>query len=751
MKTRVGFFLLWMNILLLATRKQRIMRKKCFFVVAVFFLKIFWAGYSVAQETVEKPVLKIGTYSGGMHFDGRVDDPCWQGVDSIPNLTMVEPQEGIPPTFRTVVKVLADAGEIYLGVICYDDRPDKIVSYSKAKDSYLRGEDYIKFVFDTYRDGRTGYIFAVNPNGARYDALSERHGEDEDQNWDGIWDAKTYRGKNFWSVEIRIPVRSMTFGKGLSTWGFNIERRIQRLQETDRWSGAKMDYNLAQVFVAGLLEDLPHFNLGLGMTIKPSLVGDMSRSAGENAKYNLKPSLDVIQRITPEITGQLTVNTDFAETEVDTRRTNLTRFSLFFPEKRQFFLEGADIYSFGLGLSSRSLLPFNSRRIGLYQGKEVPLVAGGKINGKVNKTNFGALITHMGKLDTTLSPTNLGVIRIKQNILKESSLGVISTLGDPAGRSGGAMAGVDFTYQTSHYKGDKNLKAGVWGLYNWREDLTNDRSAYGVSFDFPNDKWDIFAAYKRVGAQFDPSLGFVPRKGVKMYSLSVDYMPRPEKIKFIRQFFFESYYSLVTDIGNHWESYTVFTAPFHFRMESGDRFEFNIKPAGEYLKKPFEISPGVIIPAGGYNWIRSRLELETASKRPVNGQITWWYGGFYGGWLDQIELQLFLRPFSWMIVEVNYERNIARNLVNIPDNDFDQSLFGGKLQLNFTPDMQLSSFIQYDNMSRSIGTNTRFRWTFAPKGDLFIVYNHNMAKNLEDRFSYQSNQLIAKLTYSFWL
>ncbi len=723
------------------------MRKK----LIISFLLLIISGYNVFAQDSGRRVVRASHETEGFIFDGVVDEACWRAADSISTLTMVEPVEGGTPTFPTVVRIIATEKEIILGVICYDNDPEKIVSFSKAKDSYLRGEDYVKFVFDTYQDGRTGYIFAVNPNGARYDALSERHGEHEDKNWDGIWDAKTHRGPNYWSLEVRIPVRMLTFRKDLHSWGFNIERRIQRLQETDRWSGARMDYNVAQVIVSGLLEDLPPFNLGIGMTIKPSLVGDISRQAGESRVYDGKPSLDMIQRITPEITAQLTVNTDFAETEVDTRRTNLTRFSLFFPEKRQFFLEGADIYSFGLGLSSRSLLPFNSRRIGLYEGNEVPLVVGGKVNGKVNKTNFGALITHMGKLDTTLSPTNLGVVRVKQNIMKESTVGMIATFGDPSGLSGSAMAGIDFTYRTSHYRGDKNLLAGVWGLYNWREDLANDRSAIGFTVDYPNDKWDIYGSFRRVGADFNPSLGFVPRRGIYAYSLSVDYMPRPANIKFIRQFFFESFYYLVTDLDNHWESYTVFTAPFHFRMESGDRFEFNLKPAGEFLKEPFEISPGVVIPAGGYNWLRSRLELETATKRPVNGQITWWYGGFYEGWLDQIELQLFLRPFSWMIIELNYERNIAKNLVNNPENDFDQSLFGGRLQLNFTSDMQISSFIQYDNMSQSIGTNTRFRWTFTPKGDLFIVYNHNVAQDVEDRFGFQSNQFIAKLTYSFWL
>ncbi len=702
---------------------------------------------SLSFSQTTRSALKTGTYHGGLNLDGIVNDTCWLQADSISNLTMVEPNEGGTPSFPTVVRVLANKKEIILGIICYDNRPDKITAFSKARDSELEGEDYIKFVFDTYLDGRTGYIFAINPNAARYDALSTRHGESEDQNWDAIWQAKTHIGKNYWSAEIRIPIKNLTFNKKLNEWGFNIERRIQRLMETDRWTGANRDYNVAQVSVAGLLTDIPPFSLGWGLQIKPATVFDISKNAGESNIFKWSNSLDITQRITPEITDQLTINTDFAETEVDTRRTNLTRFPLLFPEKRQFFQEGADIYSFGLGLS-RSIIPFYSRRIGLYSGDKVPLIVGGKVNGKVNKTNFGALFTRTGKLDSTLTPSNMGVVRIKQNIFKESTVGLISTFGDPGNRNNSFTTGLDFTYRTSTFHGNKNMLIGGWGMYNNREDLSGNRAAFGVSFDYPNDLWDIFASYKNIGDEFDPSLGFVPRRGIKSYSLSIDYMPRPEKIKFIRQFFFESYYSLTTNLANHWESYVVFTAPIHFKMESGDRFEFNIKPAGEYLTEPFEISPGVIIPAGGYNWVRSRIEVETASKRRINGQATWWYGGFYNGKLDQIELQMSIRPAQWAIIDLSYEKNIGR----LPWGDFNQDLMGVRLSLNFTSDMQLTSFIQYDNMSRDVGTNTRFRWTFTPRGDIFIVYNHNMTRDIESRdFNFMSNQLIAKLTYSFWL
>jgi hypothetical protein len=446
-----------------------------------FFLTFVLLQFSLSSLSAQsqKPKINIGRYNGGLSFDGIVNDSCWMSADSIADLTMVEPTEGGTPKFPTVIRLLANKKEIILGIICYDNDPGKITAFSKARDSELRGEDYIKFAFDTYLDGRTGYIFAINPRGARYDALSTRHGESEDENWDAVWQAKTYIGKNFWSAEIRIPIKNLTFNKKLNEWGFNIERRVQRLMETDRWTGASRDYSVAQTSIAGLLTNLPPFSLGWGLQIKPATVFEVSRNAGEKSVFDWRPSLDITQRITPEITGQLTVNTDFAETEVDTRRTNLTRFPLLFPEKRQFFQEGSDIYAFGLGLS-RSLIPFYSRRIGLYEGNKVPLVVGGKVNGKVKNTNFGALFTRTGEVDSLLNPANMGVIRVKQNIFKESTVGMITTFGDPANRSNSFTSGVDFTYRTSRFKGDKNMLIGGWGMYNNRDDLTGNRAAFGV-------------------------------------------------------------------------------------------------------------------------------------------------------------------------------------------------------------------------------------------------------------------------------
>ncbi|MCU0344995.1 MAG: carbohydrate binding family 9 domain-containing protein [Ignavibacterium sp.] len=676
--------------------------------------------------------------------DGILNEEVWGKVDSIYNLTMVEPTENSPSTFNTILKVASNDKMIYLGIICFDPEPIKITSYSKARDSELSSEDNIKFVFDTFRDGRSGYIFSVNPFGARYDALVSGFGESENPNWDGNWEASARINENSWSVEIAIPIYNFSFENGSNEWGFNFERKIQRLLEKDRWTGIKQDYNIGQVIHAGRLNNLPNFDLGIGLTTRVSAIGHINKSLNKPPEFEGDFSLDLNEKITSDITAQLTINTDFAETEVDSRVSNLTRFPVYFPEKRTFFLEGADIYDFGLGTST-SVVPFFSRRIGLYEGTEVPILFGGKLNGKLGNTNFGTLVTRMDDVDSLVPNSTLGVIRVKQNILDESSVGMIATYGDPNGDKNVWLAGVDFTYQTSKFNDDKNFLAGVWGIVNHNKNLQGDNSAFGLKIDYPNDLWDISFVIRRIGDAFSPSLGFVPRKGIISYSLGIDYMPRPNWNN-IRQFFFESSFSLVTDLNHNWESYSIFSAPVHFLLESGDRFEFNIAPEGENLKEPFEISDGIIIEPDKYNWVRYRLELETASKRIVNGQATWWFGSFYNGTLDQIELELTWRPLNIFVLQFEIEKNI----VKLPQGNFNQDLFGGRLQFNFSSDFQLSSLIQYDSESEALGTNTRLRWTFDLLGDLFIVYNHNINKIRQDILQFDSNQFIIKLTYGFW-
>ena len=339
----------------------------------------------------------------------------------------------------------------------------------------------------------------------------------------------------------------------------------------------------------------------------------------------------------------------------------------------------------------------------------------------------------------------MGVVRIKQNIWRESSTGFIATFGDPLGRANSWLLGADFTYQTSFFHGNKNFLVGIWALYNQRADLNGDKTAYGFKIDYPNDLWDIAFVYKYIGDAFQPSLGFVPRPGIKSWRFGVRYSPRP-RWKLVRQMFHEFYPFLATNLQNQWESYRIFTAPVNWRFESGDRFEFNVVPQGENLPEPFEIAENVVIPVGAYHWLRYRLEAGLASKRKISGQVTWWFGGFYSGRLDQIEFYMDIKPSAVFVARVSGELNYGR----LKEGDFTQRLFAVRLSFTPSPDLQLSSFIQYDNESNTIGTNTRLRWTFSPDGDLFIVYNHNLAQSITERWRRESYQLLFKMRYSFW-
>jgi uncharacterized protein DUF5916 len=709
----------------------------------MFSVALFVAatGLTAAQGDPARPSLRAGVLSTDLRLDGRLDEAAWASAETIADLTMVEPVQGAAPTAHTQVKVLAGPRALVFGIFCEDPQPDKIVSYTNARDADLEDEDHVGIVLDTSQDGRSGYVFVVNPRGARYDALIEE-GSDENSAWDGIWDAAATILPNGWSVEIRIPITTLNFKRGLGAWNFNVQRHLTRLQETTRWASPVLDYEVTQMSRAGLLTGLPSFDLGLGSEIRPAIRGGGSTPApGAGVDADHQVSVDVTQRLGANVLGSLTVNTDFAETEVDTRRTNLTRFPLFFPEKRTFFLQGADIFNFGLDLDD-DIVPFFSRRIGLVETSAVPIGVGGKVNGRVGRTNVGALAVRTREADGLAPGTSLGVMRIKQNVFDESSMGIIATFGDPLGRSGSWLAGADVNLQTSRFRGDKNFAVGVWGLKTGRDDLAGDTSAAGFTIDYPNDLWEFDVSARRVGDAFQPSLGFVPRPGIYSYALGADFKPRP-KWRGVRQMFYQQGYSLVTDLQGRWESYRAFTAPLNWLFESGDRVEFNVVPTGERLPVPFMIDDVELAP-GSYHWTRYRIEGETASKRKFSGQATWWFGGFYNGSLDEIEVEASWNPSPLLTFSVTGERNVGR----LPAGDFAQTLFGARARFNFSSDLQLNSFIQYDDDSQSVGSNTRLRWTFSPAGDVFVIYNHNI-RDLTDRWNFDSNQLLIKLQYAF--
>lgn len=707
-----------------------------------------------------RPMLRAAAVTGsdGIRLDGVLDDDAWARADSIVALTQTEPKEGTPASAPTVVRVIASEEALVIGVRVVQPTGVPVVAYARERDGHLGNEDHVRVVFDSYLDGRSGYVFAVNANGARYDALVTNQGESESSDWDGIWSAAVSRLPDGWSAEFRIPLKTLLFRPGNTEWGFNVQRRIQALQETARWASPLRQFKLTHVNQAGRLTGLPQFELGLGLSVRPSVTGGVGHSApGTVMDHDRDASLDVTQRLGGNTLSSLTINTDFAETEVDTRRTNLTRFPLFFPEKRTFFLEGSDIFAFGLGTGD-DIRPFHSRRIGLLTQREVPVKVGLKVNGRQGRTNFGALAVRTGEsADPVLGPlptaNTMGVLRLQRNVLRQSSVGLIATAGDPLGAPGAWMGGPDFVYQTSRFRGDNNFLVGGWGLAMDREGAAGRRRAFGGKIDFPNDPWDVALTYKWLGDGFQPSLGFVPRPAVQITTFNVNYRPRPTRPVLglnVRQIFYESLNTLVTDLAGRWESYRLFTAPVNWRLASGDRVELNAVPTGERLVLPFQIASGVTIPAGSYHWTRYRVEAGLAAKRKISGMATWWFGNFYTGRLDQYQAMASWKPSPLFILDVNGTRNVGR----LREGAFTQEVVGTRFRVNVSPDLQLNTYVQYDNSSKLVGTNTRVRWTFSPGGDLFVVYNHNVRELLDPTqrhrgYGFDSNQLLVKLQYAF--
>jgi hypothetical protein len=700
----------------------------------------FLAAPLAAQD---RPVLRAAPLTGTIRLDGRLDEAAWSAADSITALTQVEPREGERPTGRTVLRILASVDELIIGVRADDPDAAAITAFSRQRDADLDSEDHIRLVFDTFLDGRSGYVFTVGAAGARYDALITNQGEDENSNWDAAWEAKVSRTSTGWSAEIRLPVKSLIFRPGSDAWGFNVERRIQRLLETSRWSGARRDWELGQTSRAGLLEALPPFDVGLGLTVRPSLTTGIQNSADADPEGVFHPSLDVTKRLGANLLGALTVNTDFAETEVDSRRTNLTRFPLFFPEKREFFLDGADIFDFGLSAAA-DVIPFFSRRIGLFEGEEVPLLAGAKVSGRAGNTNLGALITRTGSDDDAgVSGETMGAVRLKQNILTESSVGGILTFGDPAGNANAWTAGADFTYQTSRLGGDKNFLVGAWAVATDHEGLEGKRGAAGFKIDYPNDDWDAVLIYKWIGDGFQPSLGFAPRPGVQQIRTGATRRIRPAGGP-INDASFGLHARLVTGLEWERESWSLEASPVNLVFRTGDEISFSVTPQGEQLEEPFEVDDGIVIEPGDYGFVRAELDLETASKRALGGELQYSFGGFYDGTLHTVQATLLVRPVPTVVFTLEGELNRGR----MPQGDFNADLVAARIRFGLSPDLDLSSFVQYDTESRNLGTNTRFRWSFHPLGDLFVVYNHNIDRGA-DAWLFASNELLVKVKYGF--
>ncbi|MCP5111963.1 MAG: carbohydrate binding family 9 domain-containing protein [bacterium] len=690
----------------------------------------------------------------GVRLDGRLDEDAWRDNPTIGELSQANPRPGEPPTERTLVWVGYTEDSLFIAVRCLDSAAERILATEMSRDAYLYFDDRIQIVLDTFHDRRNAYFFSTNPAGALVDGRITEN-RYPDMNWDGIWSVRARIDEKGWTAEFEIPFKTLAFNPGNGSWGFNISRRLARLREESRWATPSLDVRLSQVATAGAIDGLEELSQGIGLDIKPyGLVGynrDITR--GNPTRVVRDVGADIFYRITANLVSSTTVNTDFAETEVDTRQVNLTRFPLFFPEKRTFFLEDAGIFDFGIQNRASAggrrvtpdVIPFFSRRIGLVGGEEVPILVGQKVTGKVGRFDVGVLDV-LTRDSETLSGQNFFVGRTKMNFWEQSYIGGLVTSGEPTGKTTNSVAGVDMRLATSDFlKRGKNFHFAMYGSKSQTPGVTSRDMAYGGEVSYPNDL--LYARYRwqEVGENYKPALGFVRRRGVRISNGVVSLNPRPEVWNVRRMNFMLYYTSHFSRIHNALESRLYFINPFEVELNDGQRFEYSIRRSFERLFKPFEIRDDIPIPVGDYNYTAHRFSYHTATNRPWFLSAGYSFGSFYTGRRKELSTTLLWRKNS----HISAIFELRQHWVRLREGQFNTRLALFRLNYSFSPLVTLSNFVQYDTDSANIGLQSRLRWIVKPGNEVFLVLNHSWQENTLDRFEALRTDVRAKVNYTF--
>lgn len=721
-----------------------------------------------AQEVAEdsKPILRAQQLaSEEVDLDGYLREGVWSTAEPITDFVQQEPVEGGEPSERTEIRVAFDEDALYIGAMLYDD-PAGILAYQKRRDVGLGTDDRFMFIFDTFLDGRTGYFFEINPAGLMGDGLITGGGGGGrggggfgiNKAWDGIWEARVQRLENGWSAEIRVPFGTLNFDPAATTWGINFQRTIRRRNEEILWSGHRRNQGLFRPIHAGRLEGLRDLSQGVGLEVKPYIVGGFTHTPDatpDPTNYSSDVGFDVGYSITPSLRAAASINTDFAEVEVDQRRVNLTRFPLRFPERRDFFLEGSGVFAFA---GSNGVSPYFSRRIGLRGGEAVPIQYGTRLGGQAGDFELGLLQVGTGE-QGGIGREDFTVARVKRRILSQSTIGAIYTR-----RAGGAdstgnspedqhTAGVDLDYRTSNLFGDKNFQFEAFLAWNSNPDPDVDRStgdltARGIRVNFPNDVWQGHVSYREFGEDYDPSVGFVTRNGFRRVEPRIGWRPRLA-LSWIRRLDFSTQFRYLEglDTGTPEERQWRFNL-LGVDFESGDNFDVTLTHQFEYLDNGFQISPGVDIGVGEYgNWqweVRGR----TAGRRrvSVNGEVRG--GGFWNGDRFAYEAGLTFRPNPGVSVGTSFERN----KVDLPQGAFNTNLMRLEGAWDISPWASITGNVQYDDRSEVMGLFMKSQWIVKPGNEFFVVYTQNwrsLGEDLFDReFSTLSRGGSVKLNYT---
>ena len=720
----------------------------------------------VSRDTQGRMTMRAISLDAPLRLDGQLDERVYRDVAPVTDFIQQEPDEGAPATDQTELWVMFDADTLYISARCWSQEPDRIVANEMKRDGYgIFGNETFSVLLDTFYDRRNGFNFVTNAVGGLFDAVitNERISNID---WNTVWDVGTSRFEQGWMVEMAIPFKSLRYRRGTSqVWGISVQRNVASKNERSYLTPvpAALGINGSyRVSASAALVDLELPMSGARLELKPYAISDVTTdlnaapamlnqlagSAGFDVKYGL----------TSGLTADFTYNTDFAQVEVDEQQVNLTRFSLFFPEKREFFLEGQGVFDFGAGFrddfktfyfgggqSSAGTAPimFFSRRIGLQGGGTVPIRAGGRLTGKAGPYSIGLLNVQTGKeMVSGVTSTNFSVARLRRDIFRRSTVGVLFTDRSLSldGNGSNQAVGVDGVF--SFYD---NLTVNAYLARTRTPGISGDDSSHQVQLSYNGDRWGVIAEQLGVGANFKPEVGFLSRDDFRRNFAELRFSPRPRSINSIRKFIFEGSLDYTRDGAGFLET-RLQQGLFGVEFENGDWFFAGVTDNYEWLKNPFSITPDITIPTGNYSFVNTRVIYALGMQRVISGGLTLDHGGFFGGDRTGIGYTFGRANVS---PQLSVESSLSFNWIDLPQGNFATKLVSARTTYTLTPRMFVAALVQYNSTLDSLGTNLRFRWEYQAGSELFVVYTDER-DTLTPRFQALENRaFVVKVTRLF--
>ncbi|WP_448549363.1 DUF5916 domain-containing protein [Thalassotalea fusca] len=711
------------------------------FGTSVFAILAPLASANVPTEFINKQFLvaNLNDVAKPLAIDGNLNEEIWQHASVVEDFHQVKPSEYQQPTQATKVMMFYGEDSLYIGAQLYDE-PKQILATQFIQGRNLNSDDQFHITIDAFDNQRTGTFFQINPNGVRREALIENDAFHAD--WQTLWEGDAQINEHGWSLEMRIPYQSLSFDPSSESWGINFGRVIRRHREIIAWSSRGANSWEMAPSASGKINSPKVENSGNGLEVKASLIAKSHVDhEGDNTTMALEPSLDIFYKPSPELTLAATVNTDFSATDVDDRVINLSRFSVFLPEKRSFFLQDIDIFEFG-GLTGNGR-PFFSRKIGLdSSGKPLGIDAGVKLTGRINGINYGFLdVLQDSGVDG--QQENVFVGRVTTDIFDESTVGVITTQGNPNSMSSSSLWGADFNFRDSDAINGNVVQGNLWFQKSFTSDAGDDQEAYGITMAYPNESLYARLRHNVIGNDFSPALGFVNRAGIKESDLSYGHIVRFQD-GLIRRWTPWIDANYVTDLSGRMLNKEARFYPATVLLNNNYFFAVRLVESTQVLDDSFNIFDDIEVQPGRYDETRYGVRIITPSHDPLSLDINYEQGDFLSGNSKVLQLKLNWRPSPRWLLSAEYQRTIA----SLAEGEFTARLYRLNSELAITSDWSWLTTAQFENGSKRLGINSRLRYQPSAAQSFNLVVEHNMV-DTEKGFQSLETHYVTKLDYSY--